>query len=309
MSKKIAFIYPGQGSQKIGMGKDFFDNSKEAKEIIQSVSETSKIDFEKLMFEPNDDLSKTEFTQPAIFLVSTIANKLLSDNIDNKPLFVLGHSLGEFSALNGAGVLSINDGVNLVNKRGQLMQKDCSDIEAGMMVVLGVSDEIVEEICQKQQDEGKKVWPANYNSDGQIVVAGLKVDLKIVEPIFKKAGAKRAMLLDMSVASHCPLLLNASKALKDDLNSMLKDDFNTSVVSNVTAKKYNTKAEAVKLLTKQLIMPVLYKQSILNYDNEVDLYIELGGSVLKGINRKITKTPTLSITDMKSLEAVIKELL
>ncbi len=309
MSKKIAFIYPGQGSQKIGMGKDFFDNSKEAKEIIQSVSETSKIDFEKLMFEPNDDLSKTEFTQPAIFLVSTIANKLLSDHIDNKPLFVLGHSLGEFSALNGAGVLSINDGVNLVNKRGQLMQKDCSDIEAGMMVVLGVSDEIVEEICQKQQDEGKKVWPANYNSDGQIVVAGLKVDLKIVEPIFKKAGAKRAMLLDMSVASHCPLLLNASKALKDDLNSMLKDDFNTSVVSNVTAKKYNTKAEAVKLLTKQLIMPVLYKQSILNYDNEVDLYIELGGSVLKGINRKITKTPTLSITDMKSLEAVIKELL
>ncbi len=306
--KKVAFIYPGQGSQKIGMGKDFFDSSDVAKQMIQSASEVSKIDFEKLLFEENDNLSKTEFTQPAILLVSGIANKLLTDSLNIKPQFVLGHSLGEFSALVGAGALDVNDAVLLVNKRGKLMQKDCSEIEAGMMVVLGLSDEDVEKICNEAQESGKKVWAANYNSDGQIVVAGLKPDLKDMESTFKNAGAKRAMLLDMSVASHCPLLTNASNALRDDLEAMLKDNFQTPVVSNVTAKKYNTKKEAVELLTKQLVMPVLYKQSISNFDDEVDLYIELGGAVLKGINRKITKKPTLSVTDMNSLEAVIKEL-
>ena len=306
--KKVAFIYPGQGSQKVGMGKDFFDSSDVAKQMIQSASEVSKIDFEKLLFEENDNLGKTEFTQPAILLVSGVANKLLRDSIDIKPEFVLGHSLGEFSALVGAGALDINDGVKLVNKRGLLMQKDCSEIEAGMMVVLGLSDEDVEKICNEAQNEGKKVWSANYNSEGQIVVAGLKPDLQTMESIFKEAGAKRAMLLDMSVASHCPLLSSASEALKDDLESMLKDSFDVSVISNVTAKAYNSKAEAIELLTKQLIKPVLYKQSITAYDDEVDLYIELGGAVLKGINRKVTKKPTLSVTDMKSLEAVIKEL-
>ena len=306
--KKVAFIYPGQGSQKVGMGKDFFDSSDVAKQMIQSASEVSKIDFEKLLFEENDNLGKTEFTQPAILLVSGVANKLLTSSLDIKPEFVLGHSLGEFSALVGAGALDINDGVKLVNKRGLLMQKDCSEIEAGMMVVLGLSDEDVEKICNEAQNEGKKVWSANYNSEGQIVVAGLKPDLQTMESIFKEAGAKRAMLLDMSVASHCPLLSSASEALKDDLESMLKDSFDVSVISNVTAKAYNSKAEAIELLTKQLIKPVLYKQSITAYDDEVDLYIELGGAVLKGINRKVTKKPTLSITDMKSLEAVIKEL-
>ncbi len=306
--KKVAFIYPGQGSQKVGMGKDFFDSSAKAKEIIQSASEETKIDFEKLLFEANDDLGKTEFTQPAILLVSAVANKLLNDSIDIKPQFVLGHSLGEFSALNGAGVLSINDAVLLVNKRGKLMQKDCSEIEAGMMVVLGLADLVVEDICERARIDHKKVWAANYNSEGQIVVAGLKPDLKSLESVFKEAGAKRAMLLDMSVASHCPLLTEASNALKDDLETMLKDDFKSPVVSNVTAKKYSTKSEAVEWLTAQLVLPVMYKQSILNYDDEVDLYIELGGAVLKGINRKITKKPTLSVTDMKTLEAAIKEL-
>ncbi len=306
--KKVAFIYPGQGSQKVGMGKDFFDSSDIAKQMIQSASEVSKIDFEKLLFEENDNLGKTEFTQPAILLVSGVANKLLTSSLDIKPQFVLGHSLGEFSALVGAGALDINDGVKLVNKRGLLMQKDCCEIEAGMMVVLGLSDEDVEKICNEAQNEGKKVWSANYNSEGQIVVAGLKPDLQTMESIFKEAGAKRAMLLDMSVASHCPLLSSASEALKDDLESMLKDSFDVSVISNVTAKAYNSKAEAIELLTKQLIKPVLYKQSITAHDDEVDLYIELGGAVLKGINRKVTKKPTLSITDMKSLEAVIKEL-
>ncbi len=306
--KKVAFIFPGQGSQKKGMGEDFYNNSDLAKEIIDGVSEKSGIDFKKLMFEENEDLGKTEFTQPAILLVSSVALALLNQKSDIQPEFVLGHSLGEFSALVASEALSIEDGVNLVNTRGKFMQEDCSKIEAGMMVVLGLSDESVEMICEDARLSGKKVWAANYNSEGQIVVAGLKPDLKDMENIFKEAGAKRAMLLDMSVASHCPLLENASEKLSQELEKKLKDNFKVDVISNVTASSYNTKDEAVKLLKEQLTKPVKYKQSIQNYEEDVDLFIELGGAVLKGINRKVTKVPTVSITDMASLESVVAEI-
>ena len=306
--KKIAFLFPGQGSQSVGMGKDFFDNSEVAKEIVKSASDAVGFDFEELMFEKNNNLSKTEFTQPAIFLVSAIANRLLRNSIDIKPEFLLGHSLGEFSAINSAGALSINDGVKLVNQRGKLMQLACADIDAGMMVLLGLSDEKVEALCQEAQSSGKKVWAANYNSDGQIVAAGMKSDLQAMESVFKEAGAKRAMLLDMSVASHCPILQSAADGLLASLESSISDDFVTSVISNANASSYNTKSEAVKLLQEQLVKPVLYKQSIVKYDGEIDMFIELGGKVLKGINKKVTKVPTHCITDMKSLEAVLTEI-
>jgi len=304
--KKIAFIFPGQGSQKKGMGEDFYNNSDLAKEIIDSISEKSGIDFKKLMFEDSEELGKTEFTQPSILLVSSVALALFNQKTDIKPEFVLGHSLGEFSALVATGALSVEDGVSLVNQRGKFMQEDCSNIEAGMMVVLGLSDEVVEKICEDARLKSKQVWAANYNSDGQIVVAGLKPDLKEMESVFKDAGAKRAMLLDMSVASHCPLLKNASEKLSKELDEKLSDSFEVSVISNVTASGYNTKEEAMKLLKEQLIKPVKYKQSISNHDAEIDLFIELGGAVLKGINRKITKVTTVSVTDMKSLEAAIE---
>ena len=303
--KKVAFIFPGQGSQKKGMGEDFYNNSTLAKELIDSASSSSGIDFKSLMFEDNENLSKTEFTQPAILLVSAVVLKLFEEKANIKPEFVLGHSLGEFSALVASKALSLNDAISLVNKRGKFMQEDCDSIEAGMMVLLGLSDEVVEDACKKAQDEGKSVWAANYNSDGQIVVAGLKPDLQAMESIFKELGAKRAMLLDMSVASHCPLLQNASEKLSKELEQVL-GEFETDVISNVTAQRYNTKDEAIKLLKEQLTKPVQYKQSIANHDNEVDLFIEFGGAVLKGINRKVTKTPTISVTDMKSLESAIE---
>ena len=308
--KKIAFIFPGQGSQAIGMGKDFYENSSLAKEIINSVSQETNIDFAKLMFEENRELEETQFTQPAILLVSLIAKELFLKEINIQPKYLLGHSLGEFSALATSGAVSTLDAVKLVHKRGLLMKEACSDIEAGMMAVIGLSNEKVDLICEEARGEGKKVWGANYNSDGQVVIAGIKSDLEYIQPKLKEAKAKRAIILNMSVASHCQLLESAIDKLKTDLEHIIQDSFSTPIISNVTAKPYSSKQEAVKLLTQQLISPVRYEESIKNIADEVDLFIEFGhGSVLKGLNRRIVKSiPTLNVADMKTLQKVVEEL-
>ena len=305
----VAFIYPGQGSQSIGMGKDFYENSNIAKELFEQASDRLKKDFQKLLFEENDELNQTAWTQPAILLISAIATKIFEQNCSIKPRFVLGHSLGEFSALVATNAIDVIDAVELVHKRGLFMQKACDGIGAGMMVLLGLEDSVVEELAQKARNNDKKIWAANYNSDGQIVLAGSKQDLISEEETFKNAGAKRVVVLPMSVASHCPLLQSAAKELNPLLNDYLKDSFSYEVISNVTAKGYNNKNEAIKLLSEQLIKPVLYKQSIKNYEDKVDYFIELGnGVVLKGINKKITKKPTLNVSDMKTLEKTVSKL-
>lgn len=298
---KLGLLFPGQGSQFVGMGKDFYDNSPLAREMFEIASDAIKVDFKKLMFEENDDINKTEYTQPAILLYSAIAYKLFEQNKDFTYNFSLGHSLGEFSALFSAGALDLADAIKLVHERGKLMNAAFKDKVGSMMVVLGLDDEVVEEVCK---NSGLKVWPANYNSDGQIVIAGIRDDLIKLEPVLKEKGAKRVMLLNMSVASHCPLLESAVEPLRNLLEEYLKNEFK-NVVSNVTAKVYNTKKEALEVLPIQLTKPVLYKQSIKNYENEADFFIEFGGKVLMGINRKITKKKTYPVTDMKSLEKVL----
>ncbi|MGJ0354170.1 ACP S-malonyltransferase [Aliarcobacter cryaerophilus] len=306
--KKVAFIFPGQGSQTIGMGRDFFENSDTAKEMIKKASERLNIDFEKLLFEENENLGKTEFTQPAILLVSSIALAVFKEKCNIEPEFVLGHSLGEFSALVAAGAIDYLDAIELVNKRGTFMTEACSSGGAGMMALLGLDDEKVEAMCKEQREAGKKVWPANYNMDGQLVLAGLKADLESLVDTFKAAGAKRALVLDMSVASHCELLQSAVENLKPYLLEYLNDEF-LDVVSNVSAEVYNTKDEAIELLSSQLISPVKYKQSIKAHDSKVDLYIEFGnGAVLKGLNKKSSEKPTLNVSDMKTLNETIEVL-
>lgn len=307
--KKVAFIFPGQGSQSLGMGKDFFENSDIAKEMISKASKRLNIDFEQLLFEENDNLGKTEFTQPAILLVSSIALAIFKSKCDVKPVFVLGHSLGEFSALVSSGALDYLDAIELVHKRGLFMTEACSKVDAGMMALVGLDDKSVEDICLTQRELGKKIWPANYNMDGQLVVAGIKADLISLVDTFKEAGAKRAIVLDMSVASHCELLTSAVENLKPYLEEYLKDEF-SSVISNVSVSSYTTKDEAIELLSSQLTSPVKYKQSILANVDKVDCFIEFGnGIVLKGLNRKISKgTVTLNVSNITSLEKVLEAL-
>jgi len=218
----------------------------------------------------------------------------------------MGHSLGEFSALTAVGALDAVDAVELVNLRGKLMTQACEGQDVGMMVSLGLDDTTVEALCATQRELGAQVWPVNYNAQGQIVIAGLKPDLIALEPILKEAKARRAMLLDMSVASHCPLLKSATDPLAEKLDSMLRDDFIAPVISNVTAQPYQTQAEALELLPRQLVEPVRYKQAIADHDANVDLYIEFGhGGVLKGLNRRATKKPHYVVHDMASLAEAI----
>ncbi len=306
--KKVAFIFPGQGSQTVGMGKDFFENSDIAKDMISKASDRLGIDFEKLLFEENENLGKTEFTQPAILLVSSIACAIFKEKCNITPEFVLGHSLGEFSALVAAGAMDYLDAVELVHKRGLFMTEACSGGGAGMMALVGIDDATVERVCEEQRALGKKVWPANYNMDGQLVLAGIKADLESLVDVFKGAGAKRAIVLDMSVASHCELLQSAVENLKPYLEKYLKDGF-MPVISNVSTNSYTTKAEAIELLASQLTSPVKYKQSVSSHSDKVDMFIEFGnGIVLKGLNKKITDKPTSNVSDMKTLEAVLGEL-
>ncbi|HEC1752582.1 TPA: ACP S-malonyltransferase [Campylobacter lari] len=300
-----AFIFPGQGSQSVGMGLSFYDNSKKAKELLDNASDFCKIDFKNLLFKENENLNKSEFTQMAIVLNSLMAYEALKEQVDIEAKYSLGHSLGEFSALATQNAFSFLDVIALVNKRGKFMQEDCSKIEAGMMVILGLEDKVVEELCQKALSEKKNIFAANYNCDGQIVVAGLKPDLASYESEFKNAGAKRAMLLNMSVASHCPLLKNASLKLTKELEPILKESFK-SVVSNINAKVYNDKNQALMLLSEQLIKPVLYKQSIKAIDEEVDFYIEFGASVLKGLNKKITQKETYTLSKIEDIDEILK---
>ncbi len=303
---RYAFIFPGQGSQGIGMGKEFYENFNVAKEMIEHASDALSLDFKKLLFEDNQEINQTQFTQPAVFLVSQIAHSILQQEAPLLAEFALGHSLGEISALCVALGIKFEDGMRLTKVRGELMAQSCEGKDAGMMVVVGLEDSVLEGACKNLQEDNKSVWCANYNGNGQVVLAGKKQDLSDAESLFKGLGAKRTLLLPMSVASHCPLLEPMCAEFKSLLSKMLAPEFALPIISNATTKPYQTAELAIELLTLQLTSPVLYKQSIMVVDENVDAYIELGhNSILKGLNKRLSDKPTFSVANIATLQETI----
>lgn len=289
---KKAYVFPGQGAQFVGMGKDLYDNSLLAKEMFETANEILGFRITDLMFEGTDeDLRQTKVTQPAIFLHSVILAKTLGD--DFKPDMTAGHSLGEFSALVAAGALTFEDGLKLVYKRALAMQKACELNPSTMAAILALPDEKVEEICASIDDV---VVPANYNCPGQIVISGTNSGIAIACELMKEAGAKRALPLKVGGAFHSPLMEPARVELSEAIEA-------TKIVAPVCPVYQNvstvgeTDPEVIKKnLIAQLTSPVKWTQSVQNMIADgASEFVELGpGSVLQGLITKIERSATVS---------------
>ncbi|MGC9374296.1 MAG: ACP S-malonyltransferase [Bacteroidales bacterium] len=281
-----AYVFPGQGAQFVGMGKDLYENYPVAKELFEKANEILGFRITDLMFEgTEDDLKQTRVTQPAIFLHSVILAKTLEDF---KPEMVAGHSLGEFSALVANGALSFEDGLKLVYKRAMAMQKACELEQSTMAAIIGLEDKVVEDVCSSIDEV---VVPANYNCPGQLVISGSMKGVDIACEKLKEAGAKRALPLKVGGAFHSPLMEPARVELAEAINST---NFNTPicpVYQNVDAKPYNDPDKIKENLIKQLTSPVKWTQIMQNMIADgMTSYTEVGpGTVLQGLLKKVDR--------------------
>ena len=296
---KHAYVFPGQGAQAVGMGKDLYDNVPAAKELFEKANEILGFRITDIMFAGTDEeLKQTKVTQPAVFLHSVIMAKAL----DVKPDAVAGHSLGEFSALVVAGALSFEDGLKLVSKRAMAMQAACEAQPGTMAAILGLEDSVVEEICASTDGV---VVAANYNCPGQIVISGLKEAVETAAVKLKETGARRVIPLNVSGPFHSYLLEEAGEKLGRFLENIPVSEPKIPYVANVTAA-YVTKAEDVKpLLTRQVSSSVRWQQSVeIMLADGVDRFIEIGpGKTLAGFIRKINREATvINIEKFEDLE-------
>ena len=287
---KHAYIFPGQGSQFAGMGKEHYDNNAFAKRLFEQANEMLGFRISDIMFHGSEeDLQQTNVTQPAVFLHSVIAYK----SIENaKPDMVAGHSLGEFSALMANGTLSFEDALQLVSVRAQAMQKACKLYPSSMAAVLALPDEKVEEICEQVQNEtGEVVVPANYNCPGQLVISGSRKGVEIACERLKAAGAKRAMILPVGGAFHSPLMEPAKVELRTAIDSTTFHTPTCQVYQNVVAKAVMEKDEIKKNLIDQLTGAVRWTQSVRSMIADgASSFTETGpGKVLQGLVMKINK--------------------
>jgi [acyl-carrier-protein] S-malonyltransferase len=290
---KHAFVFPGQGSQFPGMGKEHYDNSAFAKKLFEQANEILGFRISDIMFNGSeDDLKQTNVTQPAVFLHSIIAFRTIDTSTGAKPDMVAGHSLGEFSALVANGTLSFENALQLVAVRAGAMQKACEITPSTMAAVLALGDEKVEQICDEVQKEtGEIVVPANYNCPGQLVISGSLKGIEIACERMKAAGAKRALVLPVGGAFHSPLMQPAKEELKAAIEATTFHNPVCAVYQNVTAKPVMDKEEIKQNLIDQLTGPVRWTQTIQNMiTNGATKFTEAGpGKVLQGLILKINK--------------------
>ena len=283
-----AYIFPGQGAQFTGMGLDLYNNSQMANELFEKANEILGFRITDIMFEGTaDQLKQTNVTQPAIFLHSVILAKVLGNSF--QPEMVAGHSLGEISALVAAGVLSFEDGLQLVSKRAEAMQKACEIMPSTMAAVLGLDDKIVEEVCDAVDGV---VVAANYNCPGQLVISGEVSAIETTCELLKEKGARRALVLPVGGAFHSPMMEPAREELAAAIKATKFNEPTCRVYQNVPAKAITTALEIKENLIKQLTAPVKWTQSIQSMIADGGTqFIEVGpGKVLQGLMRKIDRS-------------------
>ena len=306
---KIGFLFPGQGTQTIGMGKDLYEKYEEYRKIYENVNKITGCKIDDLTFNSTDEeLNQTKNTQISILTMSlAILEILKKENINAEAL--MGLSLGEYTALIHSGILSFEDGIKIVQKRGELMQNLCPNGDWSMAAILGLDELKVNEVCTNI--ESGFVAPANYNCTGQIVISGDKnAVLEAIEKC-KQAGAKKAMELNTSGPFHTCKLKKASEALSQELKTVILKEFNTKVIKNIDGKSYNSEDNIKEILANHIINPVRFADGLQTMiDMGIDTFIEIGpGKTLSGFVKRTSKdVKILNINDVQTLENTIKEL-
>lgn len=303
----LAFVFPGQGAQHAGMGKELAENFSAARDVFEEANDALGFNLSKMCFEgPDEDLKLTANTQPAILTMSIAALRVLQQETDLNADYVAGHSLGEYSALVASGTMSFKDAVQIVRQRGTFMQQAVPVGTGAMAAVLGIEAELLRELCV-QAAQGEVVSAANYNSPGQIVIAGHATAVDRVIALAKENGVRKAMLLPVSAPFHCALMVPAGEQLKSVLDTVALSDICVPVVTNVEAV-VNTESSRVKeLLVSQVSAPVRWDDSVrYMLDQGVDRFVEIGpGKVLSGLIRRIErKTSVANIENIASLKAL-----
>lgn len=310
---KFACVFPGQGSQSIGMMAELAESYPVVTELFAKASEVLGYDLWKVVQEgPVEELNKTEVTQPAMLTAGVAVYEILKSKLSSEPVLMAGHSLGEYTALVCAGSLTFEDAVKLVSQRGKLMQAAVPEGVGAMAAILGLEDDVIKDICKTASDDNFAVQAVNFNSPGQVVIAGNIQAVETAMAMAKDAGAKRALKLPVSVPSHSNLMEDAAKQLADFIKAEIKVKKSaTPVIQNVAAKAHARPADITKSLVKQLHNPVLWVDSVNNLIADgIEATIECGpGKVLVGLNKRINKEADhYTINDVATMDAAVEAL-